>query len=87
MRLKRTKQFRALFEALPASVQRQANAAYQLFKANPHHPSLHFKPIDPADPSIYSVRVGKRYRAVGTRAGDLIIWFWIGPHADYDRLA
>jgi hypothetical protein len=86
MRSKRTKQFRALFEPLPESAQHQANDAYRLFKTNPYHPSLHFKQIDPSDPDIYSVRVGKRYRAVGTREGGLIVWFWIGPHADYDKL-
>jgi hypothetical protein len=26
------------------------------------------------------------YRALGVREGDEIIWFWIGSHADYDRL-
>jgi mRNA-degrading endonuclease RelE of RelBE toxin-antitoxin system len=87
MKSKRTKQFRALFEALPEAVQRQANDAYRLFKSNPYHPSLHFKPIDPADPSIYSARVSKRYRVVGVRqSDDLIVWYWIGIHGDYDKL-
>ncbi len=86
MRSKRTKQFRALFAKLPEYAQQQANEAYRLFKLNPGHPGLHFKPIDPADPSIYSVRVGKHYRAVGTRQGDLIVWYGIGSHADYDKL-
>jgi hypothetical protein len=26
------------------------------------------------------------YRAVGVREGGTIIWFWIGPHAEYERL-
>jgi hypothetical protein len=26
------------------------------------------------------------YRALGVKEGDEIIWFWIGSHADYDRL-
>jgi hypothetical protein len=26
------------------------------------------------------------YRAVGLLEGDEITWFWIGTHADYDRL-
>jgi hypothetical protein len=34
-RSRRTKRFRALFEALPERVRRQAIADYQLFKQNP----------------------------------------------------
>ncbi len=26
------------------------------------------------------------YRAVGTRDGDDVIWFWAGSHADYEHL-
>lgn len=81
----RTKQFHKLFEQLPVHVQKQAREAYQLFKQNPYHPGLHFKRIDPQSP-IYSVRISLGYRAVGRYEGDTIIWFWIGSHADYDRL-
>ena len=31
-------------------------------------------------------RVGIGWRAVGVRDGDTMIWFWIGSHADYDRV-
>src|SRR5207237_9091432 len=47
---KRTKQFHALFAELPESVQRQANEAYRLFRANPSHPSLSFKQVSPRGP-------------------------------------
>jgi hypothetical protein len=30
--------------------------------------------------------VGIGYRAVGVVDGDTVIWFWIGSHADYDKL-
>jgi len=32
------------------------------------------------------VRIGRDYRAVGVRHHDEVIWFWIGSHADYERL-
>jgi len=35
---------------------------------------------------IYSVRVGLGYRALGAMAGDTVTWFWIGSHAEYDKL-
>jgi hypothetical protein len=79
------RQFRALFNGLPAWVQRQARDAYRLFRQNPAHPGLRFKQVH-ADPPIYSVRVGLGYRAVGVRDGDTMIWYWIGSHADYDEL-
>jgi len=80
-----TKQFRALLASLPGPVQRQAQDAYLLFRANPFHPSLHFKSISATDPSMYSVRVGRRHRAVGLREADHVLWIWIGSHAEYDR--
>jgi hypothetical protein len=80
-----TRSFRELFAALPARVQRQAREAYRLFKENPSHPGLHFKQVQ-SEPPTYSARVGISYRAVGARDGDTIVWYWIGSHADYDRL-
>ncbi|MBS1106758.1 MAG: hypothetical protein H6Q91_2260 [Deltaproteobacteria bacterium] len=50
-----------------------------------NHPSLRFKPVH-ATRSIYSARVGLGYRALAVRDGGTWIWFWIGNHADYDRL-
>jgi len=29
---------------------------------------------------------GLGYRALGVLEGSTVIWFWIGLHADYDRL-
>jgi len=66
-------------------VQRRARAAYRLLQQDPSHPSLRFKLVHASRP-IYSVRIGLAYRALGVRDGDVIIWFWIGSHADYDRL-
>jgi len=80
-----TERFRKAFRKLPKSVQRQAKEAYKLFSKNPYHPSLRFKQIHSQKP-IYSVRVGLGYRAVGVRDGEEIVWFWIGSHADYDKL-
>ena len=85
MNSRTTYRFRELLAALPAHVRRQAQEAYRLFQGNPAHPGLHFKQVHP-DPPIYSARVGIGYRAVGALDGGTIIWFWIGSHADYDKL-
>src|SRR5205085_6065263 len=79
--------FRKRFAELPAEVRDQARAAYQLFVANPHHTSLHFKKVHPRQP-IYSARVGRSYRVVGLveEADNVVVWFWIGPHEQYETL-
>ena len=82
---KTTRRFRAAFQELPEPVKRQAREAYKLFRNDPSHPSLNFKPVA-KNPPTYSVRVGLHYRAVGVRTGDELVWFWIGSHADYDKL-
>jgi mRNA-degrading endonuclease RelE of RelBE toxin-antitoxin system len=80
-----TRRFRDLLAALPAHVRAQARDAYKLFRENPSHPGLHFKKVHP-DPPTYSARVGIGYRAVCVIDGETVTWFWIGSHADYDKL-
>jgi hypothetical protein len=78
-----TRSFRTAFAALPDEVQGQARRAYRLFLANPGHPSLRFKKVEQTE-NVYSVRIGLGYRALGVLEGSVIVWFWIGSHADYD---
>ena len=85
MRSVTTEAFRSRLAALPAEVQRQARRAYQQFCRDPYHRSLQFKRVHPSLP-IYSARITRDYRAVGQREGDVVVWFWVGPHAEYDAL-
>lgn len=80
-----TERFRKSLAMLPERIRGEEREACRLFRGNPRHPSLHFKPIHPTK-SIYSVRAGIDYRAVGTRDGEDIVWFWIGSHEEYDKL-
>ena len=80
-----TRRFREAFANLPEEIQRQARRAYFLFRKDPHHPSLRFKKVD-EESNTFSVRIGLGYRALGVMEGSTIIWFWIGSHADCDRL-
>jgi len=77
--------FRRALESLPSEIRLQAQQAYQLFKDDPHHPSLHFKRVHPTRP-IYSARVSLHYRALGVVDQGTIVWFWIGDHDEYERL-
>jgi hypothetical protein len=85
MNSRTTRQFRELCASLPAQVRRQVREAYRFFPRSPSHPGLHFKQVR-SDPPVYSVRVGIGYRAVGVLDGQTMVWFWVGSHADYDRL-
>lgn len=85
MESKTTRRFRDALAALPRNVQRRANEAYKLFQENPRHPSLQFKKVHSTLPA-YSVRITDDYRTVGLLDEGVIVWFWIGSHADYDRL-
>ena len=85
MKSVQTEEYYELFAKLPLAVQNQARKANRLFEENPYHPSLHFKCIN-KEKSWYSVRVNKSYRAVGTKEGNTILWYFIGTHADYDRI-
>lgn len=80
-----TEKFRKSFSKLPEQVKKQARAAYELFALDPYHPSLHFKRVHSREP-IFSVRISREYRVLGVQKEKEIIWFWIGSHADYDKL-
>jgi hypothetical protein len=85
MKSRTVKSFRTALRDLPEEVRQEAREAYRLFQENPSHPGLHFKLIRPKK-RVYSVRVGIHYRALGVLDEDEIAWFWIGSHADYDKL-
>ena len=80
-----TTRFREAYRRLPDHVQRRAREAYRRFKENPQHRSLRLKHVH-ANRPIYAVRVGLGHRALGIVEGDVMVWFWIGTHAEYDRL-
>ncbi|MBV8843652.1 MAG: hypothetical protein JO307_12660 [Bryobacterales bacterium] len=80
-----TRQFWRLFHDLPAEIQRDAKRAYRLFQSNPGHPGLQFKKLE-AEDDVYSIRIGLGYRALRVVRKDHVIWYWIGGHAEYDRL-
>jgi len=67
---------------LPAEVQSLADKAFELAKENPKHPSIHLKKVG----RFWSARVGLHHRAVAVEASDALVWFWIGPHREYEKI-
>jgi hypothetical protein len=85
MNLKTTERFWKCYAELPLAVRKAARETYKQLLKDPYYPSLHFKQIHSTRP-IYSVRITKDYRAIGIIQENEIIWFWIGSHAEYNKL-
>ena len=77
-----TERFWKCFDKLPEPIQELSHKNFQLLKANPRRPSLHFKKIG----NFWSVRIGLDYRALALEDNDDLIWVWIGSHDDYERM-
>ncbi len=76
-------EFWARYDRLDTDIKRLADKNFKLLRSNPRHPSLQFKPVSSR---LWSVRVGLDFRAVAVRRDDDVIWFWIGPHDEYNKL-
>ncbi len=61
-----------------------ADKSFSLLKHNPAHPSLYFKRVGRF---FFSGRVGRSHRALAVEAESDVVWFWIGTHAEYNRIA
>lgn len=85
MNSRTTRKFWEKFDALPRETQGRARRDYRKWKKNPNTAGLNFKRVSDKKP-IYSVRIGRDYRAVGLLRGDRIVWYWIGHHDEYDRI-
>jgi hypothetical protein len=75
-------EFWKTYNALPEAIRALADKNFELLKIDPSHPSLHFKKVN----RFRSVRVGLYYRALSVEVEGGILWFWLGSHADYDKL-
>ena len=77
-----TARFRRRLMGLPEPVQELSARAFELLKANPSHPSLHFKRVG----KFWSARVGLHYRALAVEQEQGFTWVWIGTHDEYERM-
>ncbi|WP_152054142.1 ParE family toxin-like protein [Tautonia marina] len=74
--------FWSLYHQLPEPIQQLADSSFALLRADPRHPSLHFRRVG----RFWSARVGLHYRALAVQRDQEFVWFWIGSHAEYDQL-
>jgi hypothetical protein len=71
------------YRALEPQIRTLARKQYRLWRNDPFHPSLHFKKVAH---DTWSLRIGRNHRALATQVADILIWFWVGSHDDYERL-
>jgi len=72
------------YRNLDESMRRKTRKTYIIWLKNPFHPSLRFKCINHAE-DIWSVRITRSYQALGIMGIDVVTWFWIGNHDEYER--
>lgn len=82
MKSSTTPSFRKALAGLPPDIRRLAHKNFRLWLRDPRHPSLHFKKVG----KFWSARVGDDFRALAIITEQGAEWFWIGSHAEYDRL-
>ena len=70
------------YHRIPVSVRRADDLAYAQLRRDSRHSALHFKKVG----RFWSVCVGLHFRALATDEGTELVWFWIGTHAEYDRI-
>ena len=75
-------QFWDCYTRLPIAFRQLADKSYLLTKQDPQHPSICLKRVG----QYYGARVGLHYQALAVETSDGLIWFWIGSHAEYDRI-
>jgi hypothetical protein len=85
MKSRTTERFRRELARLPSEIQQQARRAFAQWRQDANRPSLQFRRIHSRDP-IYSARIGLHWRALAVLHGDTAVWFWIGPHSEYDTM-
>ncbi|SPE41226.1 conserved hypothetical protein [Candidatus Sulfopaludibacter sp. SbA3] len=75
-------EFWKCYQSLPANVQALADAKFALFEKDPFHPSLALKQKG----EVWTADVGRSYRVIAYREGDIFHWFWIGTHEAYNNV-
>ena len=84
MRHRTQPSFWKAYGRLPQPVKRLADKNHDLLERDPFHPSLRFKKVRVGNTELWSVLIGKGYRALAYDIPEGMVWFWIGTHAEYD---
>ncbi len=67
---------------LPSNLRNPANSCFGKLKQNPRYLSLHLKKAG----LYWSIRIGRKHRAIGAEVDLGVLWFWIGTHDEYEQM-
>ncbi len=70
------------YRQLPNEVRELADQKFSILKCDPSHLSLRLKKVG----QYWSIRVGLNYRALAKSRHEGLLWFWVGPHSEYDSI-
>jgi hypothetical protein len=70
------------YNKLPSNVQNLAKSYFNKLKQQSRYPSLNLKKVG----RYWSIRIGKKHRALAVESDSGLLWFWIGTHDEYDQL-
>jgi hypothetical protein len=77
-----TPEFWYHYRQLPEEIRDLADECFRRLRTDSRHPSLRLKKVG----VLWSVRIGLHYRALAKERTEGLVWFWIGPHSQYDQL-
>jgi hypothetical protein len=70
---------------LPEALQAVVWKRLQKWCKDPWNPELEYQ-VFSKEADVWSTKVATDYYVLGRNFAGMIIWFWIGSHADYDNL-
>ena len=70
------------YDQLPKHVRELADKKFDLFTQDPFNPSLGLQQKG----GVWTVDIGRSYRAIALRQDNDFHWFWIGSHEAYNNL-
>jgi mRNA interferase RelE/StbE len=79
MPYRRTTRFKKSLKTLPPAIKQKVKKAFEQFKENPRHPSLHTKKVKGLE-NVWEGRIDIHYRFLFRYDGDTVIFLDIGPH-------
>lgn len=74
-----------MLEDLPTQVQQEAREGFDRWKSDPR--SVGWKRLSGMHADVYSVEIGRRWRAIGvvSKEHDAVVWTFVGSHETYNR--
>jgi hypothetical protein len=83
---RRTKEFCRLLDGLDPLARHRFDLAFRAYRRDPKLVRFELKCRLSDRTPIYGAEAGQNLRALAMRKDDVVYWFWLGTHEDYDRI-